>query len=134
MKPVVQLIPATWEEQRTCEANLTESIFIPKCLPTKSCKSGLVKTLFISAALFYAVILFLFRSIKNKVTWLVKKVKAKCTNQKPGKEDAKTDNDGLKYMQILFYYVQDSKLFYYIFARYECRNYKCCGKILRVLT
>ena len=33
-----------------CEQNLTESIFTPKCIFTQSCKSGLVITLFISAA------------------------------------------------------------------------------------
>ena len=95
----------------TCEENLTESIFIPKCLPTESCKSALVTTLFMSAALFYAVILLSFRAIKQKLFSLLKKVKVKCTNKLSCTDNPKTDDDNLKFMQILFYYVQDSKLF-----------------------
>ena len=107
-----------------CQENLTESIFTSKCLPSLSCRSTLVMTLFISAALIYAVVLLSFSEIKKKVMKLLKKVytickdrfrrkelKVKCTKTQQTSEDPNTDEIGFKYMQILLYYVQDSRLF-----------------------
>ena len=115
----------------TCEQNLTEALFTPKCVPTENCKSGLLIILFISAALIYAVILLSLSTIKDqlKVQWkiiygnlkkccanckmLIKrdKEKVKSTNKQISVEDVESDEGGLKYMTILFYYVQDAKLF-----------------------
>ena len=107
-----------------CEENLTESIFTPTCILKESCKSGFVTTLFISAALFYALFLLSFSTIKNKIIDALKKGytmckkrckcdkdKSKDCNKQTVTEEGKTDDSGFKYMQILFYYVQDSKLF-----------------------
>ena len=98
----------------TCDQNLTETMFTPKCVPTESCRSALIITLFISAALVYTIILLSFNTIKNKLTCFLKNIKAKCTNNhdnQTSSKNPKTHESGLKYIQILFYYVQDSKLF-----------------------
>ena len=67
--------------------------------------------LFILAALVYTVILLSFGTVKKKLKFLLKKVKTKCSNKQTSKNDVLTDDNGFKYMQILFYYVQDAKLF-----------------------
>ena len=103
-----------------CEENLVESIFTPTCILKESCKSGLVITLFFTAALFYAFFLLSFSTIKNKLTHVLKKgyrickERLKCNKDKAKDhtkqavtEDGETDESGFKYIQILFYYVQD---------------------------
>ena len=95
----------------TCDQNLTETMLTTKCVPTENCRSAWIITLFISAALLYTIILLSFSTIKNKLTCFLKNIKAKCTNNQTSSKDPKTDESGLKYMQILFYYIQDSKLF-----------------------
>ena len=114
-----------------CKQDLTESVFSPECVFTETCKSGLVITLFISAALFYAVFLLSLGTIKNKLSCVLKKLsnalkrgcrickercrkdksKGKNTKKEASIDGTERDESGLKYMQILFYYVQDSKLF-----------------------
>ena len=108
----------------TCKQNLTEALFTPKCVLAESCRSGIVITLFISAALVYTLVLLTFDTIKHKLTYLFKKgykiCKGKIHKDKgigkciPGKkpvEDDEKEQSGLKYIQILLYFVQDSKLF-----------------------
>ena len=107
-----------------CKSNLAESMFTPECIPTEICKSGLVTTLLISTALVYAVVLLIFSTIRNKFTYVLKKGHSTC-KEKCQKDNGKVNNismessvqdnqpgeSGMKYMQIHFYYVQDSKLF-----------------------
>ena len=47
-----------------CEQNSTEALFTPKCVVAESCGSGLVITLFISAALVYSIVLLSFSTVK----------------------------------------------------------------------
>ena len=107
-----------------CEQNLTEALFTPKCFSTESCRSGLVIVILISAVIIYAVALLSFSTIKDMIIKLTKriytwckgrsqheKVNEKGTNEKLSKKDEATDDSGMKYIQLLFYYVQDSKLF-----------------------
>ena len=115
-----------------CQDNLSESIFTPQCVPFRSCRSGLVTTLFVSAALIYAIVLLSFSAIKSNVTKFAtklytlckaifkkEKVNKECTNKKQTAEDPNTEDMGLKYIQILLYYVQDSKLFTIQLPRYS---------------
>ena len=95
----------------TCEQNLSESIFTPQCVLAKSCKSSTVIALYVSAALVYTVILLSFGTIKKKLKYLLKNLKTNCSKRQISKGDGKTEDSGFKYMQILFYYVQDAKLF-----------------------
>ena len=107
-----------------CEQNLTESLFTPKCLPTESCKLGLFLIILISAVIIYAVASLFLNSMKDFLIKFFKKVyktwkisfqndteKQKYTKEQKSNEDTVTNDNGFKYMQLLFYYVQDSKLF-----------------------
>ena len=107
-----------------CESNLTEVLFVPKCLPSENCRSGIVITLFFSSALVYTFVLLSFSSIKSNLIKFLKKIylsckekfqtdKVKVTNtpQQKSSQYSTTDQNDLKYIQILLYYVQDSKLF-----------------------
>ena len=135
-----------------CEKNLAESIFTPECVPTKSCQSGLVLTLFISAAMVYAVFLLSLSTIKNKLTCILKKVKygmKKCymickercrkdkskernSKKQASVDDSETDESGIKYMQILFYCVQDSKLFTIYLPQLEVKTENVVVKFLEL--
>ena len=127
----------------SCKENLTESVFTPEYVLTESCKSDLVATLFISAALLYAVVLLSISSFKNMFSFFVKKAciickercgqdkgKAKNTKKQSSVIDEKIDKGGLKYMQILFYYVQDSKLFTIYLPEVDANNKNLVVKIL----
>ena len=114
----------------SCKKNLTEATFLPNRVPTKSCKSELVIALFFSAALFYAVILVSFSTIKNRMMYLLKKFKAKCTSKQKLRVNTETDDSGLKYLQILFYYVQDSKLFTVYLPQMDARTDNIVAKFL----
>ena len=106
-----------------CQENLTESIFTPQCLPLRSCRSGLVASLFTSTALIYATTLLSFSAIKSKMTKLVKKFytickgKFKKDNVKTGSinKDQPTDHPNTedidsKYVQILLYVMPTRRL------------------------
>ena len=108
----------------TCERNLTEALFTTKCLPNEHCRSDLVIVILISAVLVYGIVLLSFSTIKDMVMKLFKKGYTVCkerfqqgkvnrnsSDEQQSKEDTATDENDLKYMQLLFYYVQDSKLF-----------------------
>ena len=62
----------------TCKSNLTEVLFVPKCLPVENCRSGLVITLFFSSAIVYTFVLLSFSSIKSIVIKFVKKLYLSC--------------------------------------------------------
>ena len=107
-----------------CKQKLTEALFTPKCMSTESCRSGLVTVIFFAAAIIYTVALLSFSTIKDLFVKFLKKIYTWCkqrfqhdkinqNNRKKqlSKENNATDESGMKYMQLLFYYVQDSKLF-----------------------
>ena len=106
-----------------CERNLTEALFTTKCLPNEDCRSDLVIVILISAVLVYGIVLLSFSTIKDMVMKLLKKGYTMCKERfQQGKvnrnssdeqqsKDTATDENDLKYVQLLFYYVQDSKLF-----------------------
>ena len=77
-----------------------------------------------SAVLVYGIVLLSFSTIKGMLMTLLKKGYAMCkekfkqdkvnrnnSDEQQSKEDTAVDANDLKYMQLLFYYVQDSKLF-----------------------
>ena len=107
-----------------CEKNLTEALFTTKCLPNEDCRSDLVIVILMSAVLVYGIVLLSFSTIKDMVMKLFKKGYTMCkerfqqskmnrnsSDEQQSKKDTTTDDNDLKYMQLLFYYVQDSKRF-----------------------
>ena len=119
----------------TCKQNLIEVLFLPKCLPIENCRSCIVITLFFSSALLYNFVLLSFCSIKSKLTKFVKKIYLSCKEkfqtdkvkvaknpEQKSSQYSKTEQNDLKYIQILLYYVQDSL--------FPCQN---LSQILQVL-
>ena len=103
-----------------CKDNLTESLILPKCIPAEKCYTALVLLLYFTAVLSYALAILTMDSIKKKVLNMFKKIlvylKRVLGKQQKEKSDAEkasstADDDGMKYLQILFYYVQDAELF-----------------------
>ena len=101
-----------------CKQNLTEALFIPKCLQNESCRSGLVTVILFAAAIIYTVALLSFSTIKDLFIKLLKRIytwckerfqhsKAKQNDKEKqlSKENNATDDSGMKYIQLLFYYV-----------------------------
>ena len=126
-----------------CERNLTEALFTTKCLPTESCRLDLVIVILISAVLVYGIVLLSFSTIKNMVMKLLKKGYTTCkekfqqgkvnrnsSDEQQSKEDTATDENDLKYMQLLFYYVQDSKLFTVHFPETDTKTENIVVKFL----
>ena len=110
----------------TCDQNLTESLFSPECLPTQNRHTVLVVILYFSCAMTYLLVILTSSSIKKRVATMVKesfmvvqrKLKSsstqrKETDHKDSTEEKSEDkhSGGMKYVQILFYYVQDARLF-----------------------
>ena len=100
----------------SCIENLTESLISPKCISSTKCHTVLVLVMYFLAAVSYAVGLLTIDSIKRKILQLLKKL-LRCVRKKPLiKEETKAKkgdkaDDGMKYLQILFYYIQDAELF-----------------------
>ena len=61
-----------------CKQNLTEALFTSKCIPTESCRSGVVIAIHISAVIIYAVALLSFSTIKDLVIKLLKRIYTMC--------------------------------------------------------
>ena len=104
-----------------CVENMTESLLSPKCIKSEKCYMELILIMYFLASLSYALGVLTFSNIKKKVLVLIKKL-YKLIRKKPLKQeqtekvttDVKKDNvedDGMKYLQILFYYIQDAELF-----------------------
>ena len=104
-----------------CIENLTESLISPKCIDSSKCYIELVLIMYFLALLSYAVGILTIDSIKRKALELFKMLyrlirkKSLKKGQKENvatkvKKDDKADG-GMKYLQILFYYVQDAELF-----------------------
>ena len=119
-----------------CQNNLTESLFLPNCIQTKNCHENLVLCLYTLGALIYTLFLLFSDIAKNKIIQIFKKCLQimKCRHTFIGKskdensseESSATEHDkdqlensdkeqlensDIKYIQILFYYVQDAALF-----------------------
>ena len=112
----------------TCDQNLTESLFSPEYLPTQNCHTTFVIILYLSCAMAYLSVILTSSSIKKRVAVIVKKLflvvtrklkgsstvnqRNKSEDEDPTEEKSKhKHNGGMKYVQILFYYVQDARLF-----------------------
>ena len=112
----------------SCDQNLTESLFSPNCLPTQSCHSTLIVILYFSCAIAYLSIILISSSIKkraltgSKKLFMLVKRKLKSSSTLDTKLDSNHEDEtegesedkhsgGMKYVQILFYYVQDARLF-----------------------
>ena len=126
-----------------CEQNLSEALFTTKCLPTESCRTDIVLITLISAVLVYGIVLLSFKTMKDMLRKLFKKgytmckekfkrgkMKRNTTSEQQSKEDTTTDENDFKYMQLLFYYVQDSKLFTVHFPETDTKNEDIVRKFL----
>ena len=103
----------------------TVSLFSSSCILAKNCNAKLILFLYILAVIAYATILVTFDNIKNKCIRVAKSIFENLKNKFKGKskqhrnkqddeeEDkgSKENTDDMKYIQILFYYVQDASLF-----------------------
>ena len=115
-----------------CLENLTESLWSSKCLPVQDCQPALVLVLYILSVMFYSICVLIVPFLKDKlissVSRIFKKAKSKLLKRlnkdQSGSINAESNDthsatkcmkheseDGLKYLQILFYYVQDAILF-----------------------
>ena len=112
-----------------CGPNMTESLFSTNCVDSKTCKPGLIISMYILAVALYSLALLSFDIVKDKFLTCFIKFCKKFKNKifKKGKDPAagniekisqenrekesQTKEDSMKYLQILFYYVQDASLF-----------------------
>ena len=99
---------------------MTESLIQPKCIPAEKCYTALILLLYFTAALSYALAILTMDSIKKKILdffkkifMALKRILGRQQKEKSGTEtkDSTADDDGMKYLQILLYYVQDAELF-----------------------
>ena len=117
----------------TCIKNYTESLFTSKCIPKAQCHGFLFLFLYVASAVVYGTILILGENVKNKIKITFQNILKCFKNRKsgngedqfkhlksdnsrspsePNNEQDKSDSDSsMKYIQILFYYVQDASLF-----------------------
>ena len=123
----------------TCLGNFAESLLSSKCLPNHDCQRVLILVLYILAVIIYSVCLLVLPFIKDKLIIsmpnIFRQVKGKLfhrmnnghdqsdmetrgipetvivTESLKAQSDINKKEDGLKYLQILFYYVQDASLF-----------------------
>ena len=113
-----------------CENNLAESLFGSTCIPIEKCHTWLIILLYISCVVGYGLGLMVIDPIKKAVIYSLKKIYP-CTketllkNAKPVEMSKKSKNSekskvskkkikeegSFKYLQILFFYVQDETLF-----------------------
>ena len=104
-----------------CVQNMTESLLSPKCIQSEKCYTELILIVYFLASLSYAVGVLTFSSFKKRVVVLIKTL-YRLIRKKPLKKeqtekdttDVKKDHmddDGMNYLQILFYYIQDAELF-----------------------
>ena len=114
----------------TCEKGYAESLFDQTCIPIEKCHTWFIVLLYISCVVGYGLGLMVIDNIKKALLSLLKKiyqcVKGKLLkNVKPNQNSEKAKNSeksestkkevkeegSFKYLQILFYYVQDAALF-----------------------
>ena len=113
-----------------CEKGFAESLFDQTCIPVEKCHTWLIVLLYISCAAGYGLGLMVIDNIKEALISSLKKIyqcikKRLLKNGKPNqnleksKKSEKSESStkevkeegSFKYLQILFYYVQDAALF-----------------------
>ena len=104
-----------------CEMGLAESLFDQTCVPLEKCHTWFIVLLYISCAVGYGLGLMVIDNVKEAVISSLKKIYQciKETVLKKVKSDQNSEvlkkevkeEGSFKYLQILFYYVQDAALF-----------------------
>ena len=114
-----------------CGSNMTESLFSTNCVDSKTCKPGVIINMYILAVALYSLGLLSFDIVKDKFLTCFSKVckkfkkkiiqkgqdiaedieKISQENKEKESEETQAKEDSMKYLQILFYYVQDASLF-----------------------
>ncbi len=104
-----------------CKPGWDESLFSPKCLPSEGCSVSLVMFLYVTCVVAYGVGLILLNWIKDEGPSLFKRitniVKRRFQKQERKQQSSQSEpsetkqNEFMKYVQILFFYVQDATLF-----------------------
>ena len=129
-----------------CEKNWTESLFSPRCVSAANCSANLIILLYVAAVMMYSIILLTMKGIKSKfisaAAYLFKKVKLVLNRSSKHKTVEKTkiekvvldegkEDDDMKYIQILCYYVQDATLFKVYFPGTESNDEEFIVKVLQ---
>ena len=105
-----------------CAENFTESLFSPDCIASDKCNTNFILLLYFFCTAIYALVLVIFHPLKSKVINILKQLMQLIKGRKTAVDnnqvcDPKTtttkdsQDTGTKYIQILFYYVQDAALF-----------------------
>ena len=113
-----------------CEKGLAESLFDQTCLPVEKCHIWFIVLLYISCAVGYGLGLMVIDNVKGAVISSLKKIyqcikgtvlkkvkpdqnseKSKNSDNPKSPEKEVKEEGSFKYLQILFYYVQDAALF-----------------------
>ena len=107
-----------------CEKGFAESLLDQTCIPLEKCHTWFIVLLYISCAVGYGFGLMVIDNIKGALISLLKKiyqcikvralkkVKPNQNSEKSNSSKRETKEEGtFKYLQILFYYVQDAALF-----------------------
>ena len=113
-----------------CEMGLAESLFDQTCLPVEKCHTWFIVLLYISCAFGYGLGLMVIDNVKGAVISSLKKIyqcikatvlkkvkhnqnseKSKNSENPKSPEKEVKEEGSFKYLQILFYYVQDAALF-----------------------
>ena len=113
-----------------CEKGLAESLFDQTCIPLEKCHTWFIVLLYISCAVGYGLGLMVIDNVKQAVISSIKKIyqcikgtvlkkvkpnqnseKSKNSKNPKGPEKEVKEEGSFKYLQILFYYVQDAALF-----------------------
>ena len=115
-----------------CGTNMTESLFSANCVDSKTCRPGVIINMYILTVVLYSLGLLSFDIVKDKILTCFSKVcnkfknkifkkiqdqaaenieKISQENKENKSQDTQAKEDSMKYLQILFYYVQDASLF-----------------------
>ena len=113
-----------------CEKGLAESLFDQTCIPVEKCHTWFIVLLYISCAVGYGLGLMLIDNVKEALLSSLKKIyqcikatvlkkvkhnqnleKSKNSEKSKSLEKEVKEEGSFKYLQILFYYVQDAALF-----------------------
>ena len=106
-----------------CEKNLAESLFDETCVPSEKCNTWLIILLYLTCVIAYCFGLMMLGHMKTAIIFSLKKIyiciericpmMIKIQKKKEKSEVSKKDTKerSLKYLPIIFYYVQDVTLF-----------------------
>ena len=115
---------------RVCEKGFAESLFDQTCIPLEKCHTWFIVLLYISCAVGYGLGLMVIDNVKAPVISSLKKIyqcikrtilkkvkpnlnteKSKNSEKSKSSKEETKEEGSFKYLQILFYYVQDAALF-----------------------